>query len=72
MELNEIYTWAWGAWLAAFAIIEGLAVKNRKKGDTLSAHVWKWFGVRGEKSPPRRVLLGLLMALGSAHFFDLI
>lgn len=37
------WTYAWLAWLAAFAVIEGAALFNKKDGDTLSEHVWKWF-----------------------------
>lgn len=38
------WTWAWLAWLAAFGVIEGKALANKRDGDTLSEHVWKWFG----------------------------
>ncbi|MDX3550971.1 hypothetical protein PV729_04160 [Streptomyces europaeiscabiei] len=41
----DSYTLAWGAWLAAFAAIEGRALMRKQPGDTLSEHVWRWFGV---------------------------
>lgn len=41
------WTIAWLVWIAAFGVVEGLALANRTPGDTLSEHVWKWFGVRG-------------------------
>ncbi|MEV5330848.1 hypothetical protein [Streptomyces werraensis] len=37
------WTWAWIGWLTAFAAIEGKALFNKEKGDTLSEHVWRWF-----------------------------
>lgn len=39
------YTMAWVLWLALFAVIEGMALVNSRKGDTLSEHVWAWFGI---------------------------
>jgi hypothetical protein len=35
-----MFTVAWVLLGAAVAVIEGLALVNRKKGDTLSEHVW--------------------------------
>lgn len=43
----SVWTWAWLAWIAAFLAIEGLALADKDREDTLSEHVWKWFGVRG-------------------------
>lgn len=37
------YTMAWLAWLAAFAVIEGAALVNRRGGDTFSEYTRKWF-----------------------------
>lgn len=37
------YTLAWAAWLGSFAIIEGLALANRRPGDTFSEHTRKAF-----------------------------
>lgn len=38
------YTWAWLAWALAFVIVEGMALFNSRRGDTLSEHVWAWLG----------------------------
>lgn len=40
------FTAAWIFWLLMFAAIEGAALVNRKRGDTLSEHIWSWFAVR--------------------------
>lgn len=39
------WTVAWLLWLAAFLVIEGFAIFNKDRGDTLSEHVWKWFKI---------------------------
>ncbi|WP_431728254.1 hypothetical protein [Verrucosispora sp. TAA-831] len=73
------WTWAWLAWFAWFSVVEGLALANSRKGDTLSEHVWAWFGTQrrqpGEPERPRsgwtqarRVLLLAFMAWLSVHF----
>lgn len=41
------YTVAWIFWIAMFLLIEGKALIDKDRGDTLSEHVWKWFRVRG-------------------------
>lgn len=39
------YTAAWAAWLGMFAVVEGLALRDKRTpGGTLSAHVWAWLG----------------------------
>lgn len=38
------YTIAWLAWLGAFGVIEAVALWRKGPDDTLSEHVWKWFG----------------------------
>jgi hypothetical protein len=43
------YTWTWILWLGAFLVAEGLALVNKKPGDTLSEHAWKWFAVKDEE-----------------------
>lgn len=40
------FTWLWVVWGLAFAVIEGVALFNSRKGDTLSEHVWAFLGVR--------------------------
>lgn len=69
------YTWAWLAWLAAFGVIEGRALFNKRDGDTLSEHVWRWFATeRGSSGTPsawqrtRRFALLAFMGWLTAHF----
>ena len=73
----DIFSWLWIGWLAIFAVIEGVALSNKKDGDTLSEHVWKWFaiGLNGQPKPPvtsgvraRRFILLAFMAWLSVHF----
>lgn len=73
------WTWLWLAWFGYFAAVEGVALFNSKPGDTLSEHIWLWFGTQrrkpGEPERPRSgwtqlrrvVLLGFMAWLG-AHF----
>lgn len=66
-----LFTIGWIAWIVYFCILEFLAIKNRKKGDTLSEHVWVWFGVRDKPNLwawIRRVILILFMVWLSLHF----
>ena len=49
------FTWLWIGWIAAFVIIEGIALTNKKDEDTLSEHVWKWTGI-GYFGRPRPVM----------------
>lgn len=39
----SIWTLLWLAWGAMFAVIEGAALVNDKRGDTLSEHFRLWF-----------------------------
>lgn len=41
----SVYTWLWIFWLAMFAVVEGFALFDKDRGDTLSEHVWKWFRI---------------------------
>ena len=70
------WTWLWVAWIAAFGVIEGVALFNAAKDDTLSEHVWKWFGIgRPGNRPPvtgsvrlRRFGLLAFLAWIALHF----
>ncbi|SFC55426.1 hypothetical protein [Streptomyces aidingensis] len=64
------YTIAWLVWLAAFGVIEGTALLNKREGDTLGAHVWKWAAIKGDSRLVwvRRGLLVAFLAWLSAHF----
>ena len=70
MELQDNYTYAWIAWLVAFLVIEGKAIVNKDKGDTLSEHVWKWFKIdEGESNwHLSRIALTGFMGWLVAHF----
>lgn len=69
------YTIAWLSWLGAFGVIEGMALANKRPGDTLSEHVWRWFATgQGSSADPsgwvrlRRFSLLAFMAWLSVHF----
>ncbi|GAB1641747.1 hypothetical protein [Krasilnikovia sp. MM14-A1259] len=75
----SVYTAAWLLWFAYFLIVEGMALFNSRPGDTLSEHVWAWFGTQraapGESprlrsgwTQLRRVLLLAFMVWLSVHF----
>lgn len=38
-----MFTTLWILWGVAFAVIEGVAIRNDKRGDTLSEHFRLWF-----------------------------
>lgn len=61
------YTVAWVVWIAAFVVIETLALLNRDEGaDTLSEHVWI-----AVSSPPVWWLTAAFMVWLTIHFlFD--
>lgn len=64
------FTWAWIWWGAMFLVIEGLALLNKDKGDTLSEHVWSWFSIKN-KGPGwkwRRLALVAFLAWLVLHF----
>lgn len=66
-------TCAWFAWIAAFGVIEGIALARKRQQDTLSWHVWAWFGIKRHTPPPgslriRRLALLTFLAWLAAHF----
>lgn len=64
------WTVAWIFWVAMFFAIEVPAIIRKDRGDTLSEHVWKWFGVQGKPAgyKARRFVLLTFMAWLSLHF----
>ncbi len=69
----DIFTHAWLIWLAFFALVEGIALANKKQGDTLSEHVWRWFAVLRKGQPDgwtrfRRFALLSFVTWLAAHF----
>ena len=73
----NVFTILWVSWLAVFVVVEGIALTNHVKGDTLSEHIWAWFRVPrpGQSNPmpdgwtrlARYLLLGF-MAWLTLHF----
>jgi hypothetical protein len=63
------FTVAWLLWLAMFAVIEGVAIFNKRSDDTLSEHVWKWFSVRNKSRGwlLRRGVLALFLTWLTVH-----
>lgn len=63
------YTAAWIIWLLMFGAIEGAALKNKREGDTLSEHIWKWFSIdnKGSGWRARRAALVGFLAWLVAH-----
>lgn len=53
-----------------FGAIEGAAIFNKKDGDTLSEHVWRWFSIRekGKGWRSRRFALLAFLSWLSLHF----
>ena len=45
-----VFTAAWVAMGAWFVVWETIALVRRRRGDTLSEHVWSWFSLRGNKN----------------------
>lgn len=52
------WSWLWLAWLGYFAVVEGMALANARSGDTLSEHVWAWFGTGRGPGPTGRCASG--------------
>lgn len=65
------WTVGWVLWLVMFAAIEGAAIFNKKPGDTLSEHVWKWFSIKDKAKGYRRRRFAFLAfwAWLTVHFF---
>jgi hypothetical protein len=63
------YTWAWIFWLAFFAVIEGVALFDKDRGDTLSEHIWAWFKIKDKPRQwtARRAVLAVFMVWLTVH-----
>ncbi len=72
----DLWSWLWIAWLAAFCVLEGVALARKEPDDTLSEHIWKWFAVGRPGNRPkftgwvqfRRFILLAALAWLAAHF----
>lgn len=64
------WTVAWSMWFAFFLVIEGWALIDKDKNDTLSEHIWHFFAVRDKPWGwrLRRFVLLAFMAWLSVHF----
>lgn len=68
------WTLLWLGWAVYFLIVEGMALFNSTKGDTLSEHVWAFLGFsNGMRSPTgwtrlRRFVVLAFMAWLTFHF----
>jgi hypothetical protein len=64
------FTVGWLVWIAMFLSIEGAAIFNKKAGDTLSEHVWRWFSIhsKGRGWRARRFSLLSFLAWLVMHF----
>ena len=74
MKLNGKYTWGWVLWILGFLGLEYAAIKDKRKGDTLSEHVWAVIGTKhkGKKTAlmwVARIGLAGLFAWLIPHFF---
>jgi hypothetical protein len=59
----DIWTAVWLAWALLFAGIEGVALTNDEKGDTLSEKLRNWSGIKsnGGRSPRSWVIFSALL-----------
>ena len=57
-----IFTAAWIFIIVWFAVWETIAIVRKKRGDTLSEHVWQWFSLKGGKDKLKPWQAGLRFA----------
>lgn len=64
--LVSTYTMLWIFWGVFFLVVEGFALFDKRRGDTLSEHIWHWFQIRDKPQQwtwRRVVLAGFLLWL---------
>lgn len=63
------YTIAWIMWFVFFLVVEGFALFDKDRGDTLSEHIWKWFRINDKPRQWtwRRASLGIFLAWLLVH-----
>ena len=73
MKLNKKYTIGWILWIVGFLGLEYAAIKDRRKGDTLSEHVREAIGTNTKTRTAlmwaARIGIGGLFAWLIPHFF---
>lgn len=64
------YTVGWIVWLGMFGAIEGAALFNKRRGDTLTEHVVRWCSMKDKGKAWRIRRFGLLAFLAwlASHF----
>lgn len=67
---DSAFTYAWVGLLAYFGVVEAAALLRKEKGDTLSAHVKRWFKVheKGTSALLHRAGLAAFMVWLTIHF----
>jgi hypothetical protein len=60
---SPAFTRAWYAWIACFFLIEGSALARHRPQDTLSDHIWAWFGIPQHTAPQRSIRTRRMMLL---------
>lgn len=45
----SIWTLTWAAWIGAFLILEGIALRDKRRQDTFSEFMWRLFRVRDRR-----------------------
>ena len=63
------WTVAWLVWLGMFLVVEGFAIFNKERGDTLSEHIWKWFRINDKPRQWtwRRAVLAIFLVWLTVH-----
>lgn len=73
--MDSSYTLLWMIWGLFFLAIEGAALFKKDNG-TLSAHIWKFLGLKGYTIPKgykwRRGALGVFLLWLVAHLFGAV
>lgn len=73
MKLNWKYTVGWIVWILGFGALEYAAIKDKRKGDTLSEHVWEVVGTKTKNKSAinwgLRIVLGGFFAWVIPHLF---
>jgi len=71
-----VFTVLWVGIILYFVIVEGIALVRKRRGDTLSEHVWDWFCLRGKKEGKsgwcivRRILFFAFWIWLTVHFLS--
>ena len=76
IDYSSPFTIGWFLFILYFVVLEGWALFRSKPGDTLSEHIWVWFGTqKGRKDKKvtgwdriRRFILGGFMLWLGVHF----